>query len=376
MRVLTLELTAFRNYAALRFEPPEGACILVGANAQGKSNLLEALALLSTGKSFRTSREADLIMTGAPAASVTARVRTRHGDVSVQCLIARAGEGVRKRFFRQTRAVSYGDFLGGVNAVTFMPFDLQLVGGPASLRRRLLNTTLSQSSRRYYRDLAAYAKLLSQKNAHLRSASVDRALLETYNDQLAATGARLVLERSAYVRRLAAEAASIHARWVGAAPALQITYAASPPIADETPAAIESLLRAALAKMQAAELARRMSLVGPHRDDVALALDGEALARFGSQGQQRTAVLALKAAEYALLQRATGEAPLLLLDDVLSELDERRRRAFLESIGAFEQAFITATDTPVMPPGAAATTMGVKSGALEPLAPLREAVHP
>ena len=373
MRVLSLELTAYRNYAALRFEPPEGACVLVGANAQGKSNLLEALALLSTGKSFRTSREADLVMAGAPAASVRAKVRTRHGDVDVQCVIARAGEGARKRFFRQGRAVRYGDFLGGVNAVTFMPYDLQLVSGPASLRRRLLNTALSQSSKRYYHDLAVYAKVVAQKNAHLRSPAVDRALLETYNDQLAQAGARLVLERAAYVRRLAAEAAAVHARWVGASPGLGVAYEAAPGLADESPAAVEGGLRTALARMLPAELARRTSLVGPHRDDLALSLDGEALGRFGSQGQQRTAVLALKAAEYALLQRATGETPLLLLDDVLSELDASRRRAFLESIGSFDQAFITATDTPEMPPGSVATTIAVRAGSLEPL---RETVHP
>jgi DNA replication and repair protein RecF len=373
VRVLALELTAFRNYTALRFEPPEGACVLIGANAQGKSNLLEALALLATGKSFRTSRESDLVMTGAPAASVVARVRTRHGDVSVQCMIGRAGEGARKRFFRQGRAVRYGDFLGGINAVTFMPYDLQLVGGPASLRRRLLNTALSQSSRRYYHDLAVYAKLLAQKNAHLRSPSVDRALLETYNDQLAHSGARLVVERAAYVRKLAAEAATVHARWVGPAPALELTYEAVPPLGEETPDAVETGLRAALSRMLPAELARRVSLVGPHRDDVALALAGEPLGRFGSQGQQRTAVLALKAAEYALLQRATGEAPLLLLDDVLSELDEHRRRAFLESIGSFDQAFITATDPPELPAGTIAATVLVRAGTLESA---RESVHP
>ncbi|HEY7994094.1 MAG TPA: DNA replication/repair protein RecF [Candidatus Eremiobacteraceae bacterium] len=364
MRVLALELTAFRNYAALRFEPPEGACIFVGANAQGKSNLLEALALLSTGKSFRTSREADLVATGAPAASVSARVRTRHGEVVAQCVISRAGEGARKRFFRQGRAVRYGDFLGGVNAVTFMPYDLQLVGGPAALRRRLINTALSQSSKRYYHDLAVYAKILAQKNALLRAPTVDRALLDTYDDQLAPVGARLVAERASYVRRLGAEASDVHARWVGASPALTIRYDPAPPIADEAPAAIETGLRAAFVRMRPAELARRGSLVGPHRDDVSLSLDGEALSRFGSQGQQRTAVLALKAAEYALLQRATGEAPLLLLDDVLSELDDDRRRAFLESIGSFDQAFITATDPPVMPPGASASLIAVISGAL------------
>lgn len=367
MRVLALELNSFRNYAALRFEPPEGACVFVGANAQGKSNLLEALALLSTGKSFRTSKEADLIKTGAPAASVTARVRTRIGDLSVQCIIARSGEGARKRFLRQGRAVRYADFLGGVCAVTFMPVDLQLVGGPASLRRRLLNTALAQSSRRYYHDLALYAKVLAQKNALLRSAAVDRALLETYNAQLADAGTRLIVERAAYVRRLADEAAAVHAGWVGPSGALRVAYRANPMLTDESPSAIDAGLRAALAKMAPAEIARRTSLAGPHRDDLDLLLDGQPLARFGSQGQQRTVVLALKVAEYALLRQSTGDPPLLLLDDVLSELDASRRRAFLESIGSYDQAFITATDPPEMAPGAAAVMMSIRSGALEPV---------
>jgi len=367
VRVLTLELTEFRNYAALRFEPPEGAVVFVGANAQGKSNLLEALALLSTGKSFRTSREADLIKNGAPAAAVTARIRTHHGDVEVQCVLGRAGDGARKRFFRQGRAVRYADFLGGLNAVTFMPLDLGLAGGPASLRRRLLNTALAQSSRLYYHDLATYAKVIVQKNALLRSASVDRALVETYNDQLAQFGARLAAERAAYVRKLGAEATAVHARWVGSHPALGVVYQPVPVQPDESPHAIEAALRAALTKAMPAEIARRVSLCGPHRDDVGLFLDGEPLARFGSQGQQRTAVLALKTAEYTLLHRATGEAPLLLLDDVLSELDACRRRAFLDSIGEYEQAFITATDRPDIPPAAAAVLLAIRDGALEPL---------
>jgi DNA replication and repair protein RecF len=366
VRVLALELEQYRNYAALRFEPPEGACVLVGRNAQGKSNLLEALALLATGKSFRTSREADLIRSGAAAAAVSARVSTRAGEVRVQFVISRAGDGARKRFFRQGRAVRYADFLGGVRAVTFMPFDLQLVGGPASLRRRLLNTALSQSSRRYYRDLAAYANMLAQKNALLRSVSPDRSLLETYNEQIAHVGARLIADRASYVRRLAAESAAAHAHWVGPTPALGVAYVSSPPVADESGATIDADLRLALAKAMPAEIARRTSVVGPHRDDLALDLDGAPLARFGSQGQQRTAVLALKSAEYALLQRATGEAPLLLLDDVLSELDVDRRRAFLESIGSYDQAFITATDAPDLPPGTIATTLRVSAGALEP----------
>lgn len=368
MRVLSLELANFRNYAALKFEPPGGACVLVGANAQGKSNLLEALGLLAIGKSFRASRESDVVTTGAPAASVGARVRTRHGDVSVSCLIVRNGDSARKRFALNGRTVPYAEFLGGIAAVTFIPSDLQLASGPGQMRRRLLNTSLSQSNRAYYRDLLSYAKVLSQKNALLRAPGApDRVLLRTYNGQLSEAGSRIVCARAAYVRLLAAKASAIHATWVGPRPELRVRYAPLPPQADESPAAVLATLEAALEKAAAAEAARTMTLVGPHRDDLQLSLDAESLARYGSQGQQRTAVLALKSAEYALLLQAAGEAPLLLLDDVLSELDGARRRAFLESIAQFEQAFITSTEFPELPAGAAASAMLVSGGTLTPI---------
>jgi DNA replication and repair protein RecF len=365
MRVDSLELANFRNYAALRFDPPEGACILVGANAQGKSNVLEALALLALGKSFRTVRESDLIRFDAPAASVSAQVRTRTGIATAGCVITRAGEGARKRFMRNGRGVSYGGFLGGVTAVTFAPADLGLITGPASLRRRLLNAALSQLDRGYYHDLAAYLKVLAQKNAFLRSPdSGDRTLLATYNAQLTDIGTRLVGARAAYVRRLGNEAETAHARWIGSRDTLQVAYAPSPAQDSFTPDAISARLFEALAGNARAEAARKVSLIGPHRDDVSLSLGGRALARYGSQGQQRTAVLAVKAAEYALAHATAGEAPLLLLDDVLSELDEQRRRAFMSSIAGFEQAFITATDLSDVAFDAPRHVVYVKNGTL------------
>jgi DNA replication and repair protein RecF len=365
VRVLSLELANFRNYAALRFEPPEGACILVGANAQGKSNLLEALALLALGKSFRTVRESDLIRLDAPAASVSARVRTRIGDAGASCLITRAGEGARKRFLRNGRGVSYANFLGGITAVTFVPADLGLVTGPGGLRRRLLNAALSQTDRGYYKDLAHYVKIVAQKNAFLKSADAgDRTLLQTYNAQVVELGARIAAARTAYVRRLSHEAQAAHARWVGAREALTITYSPSPAYDGETPSAIAGRLADALVQIAPAELARKTSLIGAHRDDIALALGGRSLARYGSQGQQRTAVLAIKAAEYALAFAAAGEAPLLLLDDVLSELDADRRRAFLGSIAGFEQAFITATELSDVALETAPHVIEVRAGSL------------
>jgi len=368
VRVHTLDLANFRNYAALHFSPPSGVCIFTGDNAQGKSNLLEALSLLATGKSFRAARESDLIRNGTPLARVAARVHTKNGELSAACLITRVGEGARKRFVRNGRSVAYAQFLGGIAAVTFMPSDLALISGPPALRRRFLNAALSQSDRAYYREHVAYTKIIVQKNALLKlPAGVDRKLLATYNQQLAEVGAQLLCSRARYVARLSAAAAEVHARWVGEQPPFAVRYVPSPalPAGDESPSAVLAALASALAAMQAAELARKTSLVGPHRDDVEFVLGDESLARFGSQGQQRTAVLATKAAEYALLAAATGEPPLLLLDDVLSELDPARRRTFMSSIEGCDQVFITATEAPELPAGQRAHVYEIVDGRIE-----------
>ncbi|MBC5828258.1 MAG: DNA replication and repair protein RecF [Candidatus Eremiobacteraeota bacterium] len=249
--------------------------------------------------------------------------------------------------------------------MTFAPSDLALVGGPAALRRRMLNSALAQSGGGYYHDLARYSKLLAQKTALLRGPGFcDRALLETYNDQLSESGARVVAARAAYIRRLTREAAAIHARWAGGHQGFDVAYRPRPPQPDESPAAVAGALRVAMNQAFSSEIARKAALVGPHRDDFALLLEGEPLARYGSQGQQRTAVLALKSAEYALLHASAGEAPLLLLDDVLSELDAARRAAFLETLSDYDQALVTATELPELPPGFRSALVTIQAGAL------------
>jgi DNA replication and repair protein RecF len=372
VRLVSLDLANFRNYAALHFEPPGGVCVFLGRNAQGKSNLLEAISLLATGKSFRAAREVDLVRRNTPLARVAARVRTSSTEVQVAAIITRVGEGARKRFLRQGRTVPYAQFLGGISAVTFMPADLQLVAGPPAVRRRFLNVALSQTDRAYYRAHASYTNAVVQKNALLRSpAGVDRSLLATYNQQLCAAGAQLICARAAYVRALDHEAAAVHARWVGDDPVLRVGYASSPalPGDDISPGAVLRALEGALEAMSAAELARKLSLVGPHRDDVSFWLGDQPLGRFGSQGQQRTAVLAAKAAEYALLGHATGESPLLLLDDVFSELDADRRRSFMTSIEGCEQAFVTSTDAPDVASLSEASLFEIDSGRVYARAP-------
>ncbi len=335
MKIVAVRLANFRNYAELDFSPAPGLNVLAGANAQGKSNLLEALAMLGTGKSFRAHRERELIREGEDRADVGGEARVAAGEIRLRCSIARTPAGTRKTFEVNGGSVGFARFLGRTRVVTFVPADLQLVSGGPSLRRSFLNEALAQVSPTYYRDLARYAKIVQQKSALLRGAiAPDRDLLLAYDDELVRPATALIAARRAFVDELAAATAMIYGRWRGARERLGVTYAPNP----------EGDVAEALAASLDAEVRRRTTLVGPHRDDVRLLVDGVPLAAFGSQGQQRTAVLALKVAEYDVMRARTGEAPILLLDDVLSELDAERGAGFLEAVEGFEQAFVTTTD--------------------------------
>ena len=345
MRIERVRLADFRNYASLDFQPAPGLNLLAGANAQGKSNLLEALAMLATGKSFRAHRESELIRRGTERAEIAGEARIVAGEIRLRCAIARSPAGTRKSFEVNGGAVGFARFLGRTRVVTFVPADLQLVSGGPALRRSFLNGALAQLSPTYYRDLALYQKVIQQKSALLRGAiAPDRDLLLAYNDELARPAAALIAARRAFVDELAAATAAIYARWRGARERLGVSYAPNP----------EGDAGEALANAMESELRRRTTLVGPHRDDLRLLVDGTPLAAFGSQGQQRTAVLALKDAEYDVMRTRTGDAPILLLDDVLSELDAERAGGFLGAVEGFEQAFLTTTELP-SGVGAAAT---------------------
>jgi DNA replication and repair protein RecF len=352
VKLTRLSLANFRNYAELQLEPAAGLNVFIGPNAQGKSNLLEAIAMLGTGKSFRTKKEADLIRTGVELASIAGDADMRAGSVRLSCTIAATARGTRKLYSLNGQSVRYASFLGRARVVTFVPADLHLVGGSPSGRRALLNVALAQEQPLYYRDLARYQKTLQQKNALLRGDDVDEDLLAIYDRELLETGTALMLARNHLVAALAVEARDVHARWSGSGEKLELRY--EPNVAFDVPTAdgIAAAFEARLRERADAERARKASLVGPHRDDLGLHLDDGSLAAYGSQGQQRTAVLALKVAEYAVMRERTGEAPLLLLDDVLSELDEARAAAFLAGVGGFEQAFVTATHLPAHLPAA------------------------
>jgi DNA replication and repair protein RecF len=390
LHVRRLQLTGFRNYRSLDFQPPSGPLLFLGDNAQGKSNLLEAVALLATGKSARAGQDAEMIAWGGeaglqPFARVQAEVGRRAGPVTLETIVAGASlppappaRGGKR--FRVNGVPRRGaDFVGQLRAVLFTAEDLDIVSGPPANRRGFLDTALSQADRGYYAGLQRYGRILQQRNASLRRikegvAGLDE--LSLWDDGFSREAAAIVAARQRAVRRLGDLAAESHVRLSGSAlELLELAYlpqlgepSQDPLPADATAAAVQPLVTAALAAQRRRETAAGLSLVGPHRDDVAVRLNGVSAAAFGSRAQIRTAALALRLAEAELLRGAGDDPPLLLLDDILSEMDERRREAVLGGLAGFDQVWITATTGSTLPAAflAGATAYRVEAGTLAP----------
>ena len=370
MRVTRLDLFDFRSYPSLSFEPGPGLNVLVGPNAQGKTNLLEALYVLATTKSHRTARDADLVRFGAPAARVAATLeRDDAGETFVELAIGAPGAGsaaklVKVNHGRQPRVT---DLLGHLNAVLFAYTDLDIVRGEPEERRRFLNYEIAQTSPRYVLALAAYRRALEQRNRLLKDVKMGGAgpeSLDAWSAPLIEHGARLIERRQLWLATLSKHAAEVHRSLTGGAETLEIEYVRSVPTDGAT--SVEEIAEAftrALSGARREELARGVTSLGPQRDDLIFRIgpdDSQLLdARiFGSQGQQRTVALSLRLAERRLIEEAIGEPPLVLLDDVLSDLDESRRAQIFALALSGGQTLLTTTDLAPLPLDA------VKSGSV------------
>lgn len=357
VQIERLILGDFRNYEQLDVQPAPGINVLFGRNAQGKTNLLESVLLLSLGKSPRTSRDVELIRRGETRAAVTADLVKRDSSGRLQMLLNADGP---KRILWNDAPLRPRDALGILNAVSFFPDDLYLVKGGPGERRRLLDVLLCQADARYRRHLSALQRILRHRNTQLKALQgrFDGGdLLHVWTEQLRAEAVPLLVRRAEAVRRLGEHAAQLHANITDGDENLQLVYKpffaaddapASPDWEDA--AAMDTLFRQAAAGAERDELRRGVSLIGPQRDDVRFIIGGVDARTFASQGQQRTAVLALKLAELEFLWEETAENPVLLLDDVLSELDERRRAFLLASVADNVQTFVTAVQAEPLPP--------------------------
>lgn len=385
MHIRYLSLINFRNYARLELSLPERPLLLHGANAQGKTSLLEAIYLLATGSSPITPLDRQLIKweaeaEGLPYARVWAEVVRGDHVQEVEVILekkplvngtVRLQKTIRVDRVRKRRA----DLAGRLNVVFFMPQDVELVAGPPSGRRRYLDDTLCQVDRNYCAALERYTEALRQRNAtlrHLRDEGGDPAQLALFEEILAREGVIVAICRRELVAVLSQRASSIHQRLAGGVEWLRLEYHPNfdpaappalkyqmglglqpyegPPVEVEAAGLVEAF-RQALQARRADEIIRGATLTGPHRDELRFIAGSPAhgthevdLGTFGSRGQQRTAVLALKLAELEWMQARTGAAPVLLLDEVLAELDAARRRYLLAQIDSVEQALLTATD--------------------------------
>jgi len=333
VRVTTARYHDFRNLASVELVAGPSVNLIVGPNAQGKTNLLEGLHLLSTGRLLRGSREAQAVRHGEPRAAVEA-------DLSPHGTTLRVGiePGTRKRALVNGLALPRSaDLIGRLPSVSFSSQDLAVVAGEPADRRHLLDTELSQVYPAYLKHLTVYKRALEQRNALLRRAQddhVDAAAFEVWEEQLALHGEAMRHQRRLWVEELAVVAASRHAA-LGDGEVLDLSYRANE----------EGSLATALASGRGHDIHRGSTTVGPHRDDLDISVGGAEARHFGSQGQQRTAVVALKLAVLALAEKTFGFPPMLLLDDIFSDLDDHRRAHLMEV--AFEaggQVFVTCTE--------------------------------
>ena len=342
MRVKSLKLQNFRNYESAVITPDVGVTVFTGQNAQGKTNIIEALHLCCLGRSHRTPRDEELIRWGSDCAQVRTETLQQDGTHDVSILLAKRARKKKTVRIGSRQAERIGELLGHVCGVLFAPEDLQIVkSGPAE-RRRFIDMQLSQLRPSYFYALQRAVRALNQRNALLKEIARDGSLVRTldmWDEQLASCGGEIVRNRREAVASLAEMAKSAHSALTGGREDLSIRYVSQVAEAENPEMALLERLYAARSE----DIRRMTTTVGVHRDDLHIAIDGKEARTFGSQGQQRSAVLSLKLAELELAERERGEAPILMLDDVMSELDPARRRQLLERIDRV-QTFVTCTD--------------------------------
>ncbi|QLE48941.1 DNA replication/repair protein RecF [Nostoc sp. C057] len=347
MYLKTLNLRQFRNYQDQKVEFNAAKTILVGNNAQGKSNLLEAVELLATLRSHRMTRDRDLVQEGEAIAQINATLERQTGVSDLTLTLRRNGrrsvalngESIRRQM----------DFLGVLNAVQFSSLDLDLVRGGPEVRRNWLDTLLIQLEPVYAHILQQYNHVLRQRNAFLKrhvetlDATSLHSELAVWDAQLATTGTRVIRRRDRAIQRLAPIASARHTSISGSTEILQINYVPNIPSEDNHPEEVQQAFLAKIQQRAVAEMHQGTTLVGPHRDEIELTINQTPARQYGSQGQQRTLVLALKLAELQLIEEVVKEPPLLLLDDVLAELDLSRQNQLLDAIQDRFQTLITTT---------------------------------
>lgn len=346
MYLSQLKLQRYRNYEQISLSFENGIHIFCGQNAQGKTNVLESMYVLALVKSHRTHRDKELISWAGEFASIQGKVERKYGSMNLEIQFTQSGKKAKINGMEQKKL---SDYIGGLNVVMFAPEDLNIVKGSPSHRRRFIDMEIGQISPHYLYNLVQYNKVLSQRNNVLKELQKHRndqsQMLDIWDEQLIQYGVKVMKKRAQFISKLEVWAGQIHSNITQNKETLKIVYSSSigtDPL-QKNEEELADLFRMKCAKLKQQEISRGTTLIGPHRDDLEFYINDIEVQTYGSQGQQRTCALSVKLAEIELIHQEVGEYPILLLDDVLSELDQFRQTHLLKTIENKVQTFVTTT---------------------------------
>lgn len=345
MYIENLALRNYRNYQNLELSFENKVNVILGENAQGKTNVMESIFVLAMAKSHRTSNDKDLIRWDEEYAKIEGRVRKQTTSIPLELTISKKGKKAKCNHIEQKKLSQY---VGNMNVVMFAPEDLHLVKGAPQVRRRFIDMEIGQVSPVYLHDMSQYHKILIQRNHYLKllqtRKQTDTAILDVLTEQFIHYAVKIVERRYRFLHLLQNWAEPIHSGISRNLEKLKIQYKPSLDVSESMDLTkMIEVFEDKFSKVRTREIERGVTLAGPHRDDLAFFVNGRDVQTFGSQGQQRTTALSLKLAEIELIHAEIDEYPILLLDDVLSELDDYRQSHLLNTIQGKVQTFVTTT---------------------------------
>lgn len=345
MYIEQLKLSNYRNYESLSLQFSPKINVFIGENAQGKTNVMESIYVLAMAKSHRTANDKELIHWAADYGKIEGVVQKKYGPLPIELTLSKRGKKGKINHLEQTRLSNY---VGQMNVVMFAPEDLNVVKGSPQVRRRFIDMEIGQISSVYLYDLLNFQKVLKQRNHLLKmnqgKSNMNDVMFDVYTEQYIQAAIKIIHKRFYFMELLQEWAEPIHAGISRGLETLTIKY--RPVTGMEANWSLEQMsnhLEQKLREAKQRELERGVTLVGPHRDDLQFLVNGYDVQTYGSQGQQRTTALSLKLAEIELIKQETKESPILLLDDVLSELDDYRQTHLLNTIQGEVQTFVTTT---------------------------------
>ena len=337
MYIKEIELKDFRNYKELRTSFSKNVNIFLGNNAQGKTNLLEGIYLNAMAKSFKTTKDKELIRFGEEFCKIKTIAFFDDDEHSTEIVINKEGKkGVKLDGVKINRT---SELLERIFIIIFSPEDLKIVKDEPEKRRKFIDRELCQIKPGYYNDLNNYKRVLKQRNTYLKEERIETSILDIWDHELARYGSKVIARRNEFIKRINEISKEIHKNISGGKENLELNYEPNISFSSE----LESDFYEIISSNRNDDIRNRTTGRGPHKDDLKISADGIDLRKYGSQGQQRTAALSLKLSETKLIEEEMGEKPILLLDDVLSELDNDRQNFLIHSLGG-NQLFITTTD--------------------------------